>query len=58
MLRGCGPLQAWYSLFGMEACETVISAYALMNVTEHNKFMLFPHPEEDSYLPCVQWPTP
>jgi hypothetical protein len=38
--------------------ETVISAYALMHVTEHNKFMLFPHPEEDSYLPCMQWPTP
>jgi hypothetical protein len=36
----------------------VISVYALMHVTEHNKFMLFPHPEEDSYLPCVQWPTP
>jgi len=29
-----------------------------VSVTEHNKFMLLPHPEEDSYLPCVQWPTP
>jgi len=40
------------------AYETVISVYGLMHVTEHNKFMLFPHPKEDSYLPCMQWPTP